>query len=144
MPFDYRLDPDCRVLVTTGRGTITDGDVFAYQRELGARPDLAACDELIDMSGVAQIALPSAERVRKLADLAVESDVPAAAARLAIVAPDDFAFGLGRMYAAYRETNPRSTKQVGVFRSRADALEWLGLCEEVQDSGAVRLSRRGP
>jgi hypothetical protein len=47
------------------------------------------------------------------------------------------------MFAAYRETNPRSTKHVEVFRSRADALEWLGLCEEVLDSGEVRLSRRG-
>ena len=142
MPFDYRLDPGCQVLLTRGRGTITDHDVFAYQREVGARPDLAACDELIDMSSVEQIASPLAERVRTLADLAAETDAPTAAARLAIVAPDDFAFGLGRMYAAYRETNPRSTKQVGVFRSRADALEWLGLCE-VQDSGGVRLSRRG-
>jgi len=56
--------------------------------------------------------------------------VRASAARLAIVAPRDFEFGLGRMYGAHREMDNRSTKWVGVFRARPEALAWLGLDQE--------------
>jgi hypothetical protein len=141
MPFEYRIDHGCRIVLTEGRGTVTDPEVFAYQRDVWSSPDLAGYDELIDMSGVMQIVLPTAERVRQLADLAAAMDVSTAPARLAIVAPDDYAFGLGRMYSAFRETNPQSTKQVAVFRSRANALQWLGLREEIEKSGQTRLSR---
>lgn len=45
--------------------------------------------------------------------------------RAAIVAPQDLAFGLGRMYDTYRELSGRSTRQVAVFGSMAEALQWL-------------------
>jgi hypothetical protein len=41
------------------------------------------------------------------------------------VAPGDYAFGLGRMYESYRRMEGRSTKQVGVFRSLAEAMAFL-------------------
>jgi hypothetical protein len=46
-------------------------------------------------------------------------------ARFAIVAGEDLAFGLGRMYQAYRGLDARSSKQVGVFRALAEALAFL-------------------
>jgi hypothetical protein len=45
--------------------------------------------------------------------------------RFAIVAPADVAFGLGRMYQAYRTLDRRSTKEVGVFRTMREALAFL-------------------
>jgi hypothetical protein len=42
----------------------------------------------------------------------------------------DFEFGLGRMYGARREMDSRSTKRVVVFRTRPEALAWLGLSRE--------------
>jgi hypothetical protein len=51
-------------------------------------------------------------------------DPKAPPSRFAIVAPRDFEFALGRMYGAHRELDSRSTKQVGVFRSREEALAW--------------------
>jgi hypothetical protein len=47
--------------------------------------------------------------------------------KLAIVAPEDLAFGLGRVYEAYREGNDQSSKRVGVFRTWAEAWTFLGL-----------------
>jgi len=41
------------------------------------------------------------------------------------VAPADLVFGLGRMYETYRGLNERSTKEVAVFRTRPEALDWL-------------------
>jgi hypothetical protein len=45
---------------------------------------------------------------------------------LAIVATNDYAFGLGRMYEAHRTMNDRSTKEVAVFPAMKEALAWIG------------------
>jgi hypothetical protein len=53
-------------------------------------------------------------------------DAPGTSSRFAIVAPDALAFGLGRMYQAYRELRSGGAKQVAVFRTRGEAFAFLG------------------
>jgi hypothetical protein len=134
MALDYRIDHDRRVVFAEGRGTLTDQDVFGYQQAVWSRPEVATYDELVDMRGVEHIALPSVDRLRALADLSAQMDVPSSASKLAIIASESYAFGLGRMYQMYRDTNPRSAKQVSVFRSFEDAIIWLGISHSGQDS----------
>jgi hypothetical protein len=110
-----------------GHGTLTHEDILGYQRGVWSIPELAGYDELMDMSHVEHIALPSTERIRELARLSADMDAPTSTSRFAIVAPTDLAFGLGRMYATYRSLDDRSTKQVSVFRSREAALAFLGI-----------------
>lgn len=81
----------------------------------------------MDMTHAEAIAEPSAEGVRSLASLAAQMDNPESPAKFAIVAPQDVAFGMGRMFGAYRDSNPQSKKEVAVFRSMAPALKWLGM-----------------
>jgi hypothetical protein len=126
MAIEHRIDHARRLVLARVRGTLTDEEIFAYQHEVWSRPDVAGYDELVDMGDVEHIALPSAERVRQLASLSTDMDTPTTG-KLAIVAPKDFEFGLGRMYQAYREMESRGTKQVRVFRSMELALEWLGM-----------------
>lgn len=125
MPISYRVDHDARIVVVVGHGVLADAEVFGYQHELGSRSDIAGYGELIDMSAVTEFAVPSADRVRDLADLASAMDGPAYTSRLAIVAPADIAFGLGRMYQAYRELGRQSVKEMGVFRTMEEALAFL-------------------
>jgi len=127
MPIDYAIDHARRLVVARGTGVFADADVFAYQREVWSRPELAGYDELVDMTAVEAIAapLPAAPRLRLLADVAAAHDPPADAGRFAIVAPDSLAFGLGRAYQTYREMDPRSKKEVEVFRTLAEALAFL-------------------
>jgi len=54
-------------------------------------------------------------------------DQPESHSRLAMVAPQDIAFGLGGMYQVFRELSPGSTKKVGVFRSLREASAWPGI-----------------
>jgi hypothetical protein len=129
MPIDHEIDHARRLVLAHGRGTLTDEEVFAYQREVWSRADVMGYDELVDMTAVEHIALPSADRVQDLARLSAGMDTRARPSRLAVVAPTDAAFGLGRMYQAHRELDTRSTKQVGVFRTRAEALAFLGIEE---------------
>jgi hypothetical protein len=127
MPIEYLIDHDRKLVLAKARGTVTDQDVFGYQREVWSRDDVAGYDELVDMSEVEHIALPSVDRVRELASLSVHMDAPSLSSKLAIIAPQDVAFGLGRMFATYREMGAQSTKQVEVFRSLGEALAFLGV-----------------
>lgn len=77
------------------------------------------------MTEVKEIIHPPTERIRALANISANMDPPELPSRFAIVAPQDFAYGLGRMFGTYRELNPGSTKKVAVFRSRKAALNWL-------------------
>ena len=127
MPIVYRVDHDARVVVAAGYGIFSDSDVFGYQREVWSRKDVAGYSELVDMTRVTHIALPSADRVKDLAGLAAEMDPPGMKSRMAVVAPENLAFGLGRMFQAHRELDRRSTKEVGIFRTMEEALVFLKL-----------------
>ena len=125
MPLAYRVDHEHRVVLAVGTGVITDTDVFGYQREAWSQPDVAGYDELVDMTLVTEIIVPSGDRVRDLATLSATMDDKGTTSRFAIVARADVAFGLGRMFQAYRSLDRRSTKEVGVFRTMREALAFL-------------------
>src|SRR5262245_37089787 len=125
MPIGYRVDHEARLVVAAGHGLLIDSDVFSYQREVWSRTDVMGYDELIDMTRVTHIAVPSADRVRDLATLAARMDDTSSRTRLAIVASTDVAFGLGRMFQSYRQLDLRTTKDVGIFRTMEDALAFL-------------------
>ncbi|HMF95776.1 MAG TPA: hypothetical protein VKE96_15855 [Vicinamibacterales bacterium] len=127
MPIAYRLDRDARVVVAVGHGVLTDHDVFDYQHGVWSRADVVGFDELIDMTRVNEVAMPSVDRVRDLAAVAASMDAAGRHSRLAIVASTDFVYGLGRMFQAHRQLDAKSTKVVGVFRTMDEALAFLGL-----------------
>jgi hypothetical protein len=127
MPLVFRLDHDARVIVTAGYGTLTDDEAFEYQRQTGSLEEAIGYDELVDMTRVTHIALPSPERVNDLAAAAAGMDAVRRSAKFAVVAPDDLAFGLGRMFQTRRELEPGSTTEVGIFRTMEEALAFLGV-----------------
>jgi hypothetical protein len=134
MPLEYRIDHRRRVVLARATGTLTHAEVFGYQRDVWARPDVTGYDELVDMSDVERVGLPSVDRITALVSVSAGMDVRAPVTRFAIVAPRDFEFALGRMYAAHRDLDSRSTKRVSVFRTREEALTWLGLTSEPEDA----------
>jgi hypothetical protein len=125
MPITYRIDHDRHLVVAEGHGLVSADDLLRYQREAWSRSDVAGYDELVDMTDAGEFRDPARDSLRSLADLAARMDTQGATTRLAIVAPHDLAFGLGRMYEAYRGLQERSTKQVTVFRDREGAVRWL-------------------
>jgi hypothetical protein len=135
MPLEYRIDQERRLVVATATGVLRDDEIFAYQRGVWAGPDLVGFDEVFDLGGVEDLVPTSTDSARVLADLASTMDVAGSPSRLAIVAPQDFAYGFARMYATYRMLQPRGEKAVQVFRSMEAALEWLGSAESGSASG---------
>jgi hypothetical protein len=133
MPIKHSVDHRHRLVIARGVGILTGQDIFGYQRSVWSNPDLVGYNELMDMTHVEHIALESIGRVEQLASVSASMDTPTVLAKFAIVAPDDIAFGLGRMYQTYRSLDERSTKEVGVFRTWKDALVFVGCTAEPSD-----------
>jgi hypothetical protein len=127
MPLDYHVDHALRLVHATARGRLTDQDVFGYQLEVWGRPEVAGFDELVDMSAVEHIDIPSSERMKELVRLSAGADPPNQPSKFAIVAPDRLSYDLAQFFKVYRELDPRSTKTITVFRSLGAALDWLGI-----------------
>ena len=124
MPIEHRIDAEHRIVHARVLGVLTDADLFAYQRTVWSDPAIAGFDEIVDMSDVTEIVMPTSLRARDLAEVSAQMDAPGTSSRLAIVAPADFAYGLARMYASYRGLQERGHKEVEVFRSLEDATRW--------------------
>jgi hypothetical protein len=129
MPIEYSIDPARRLVSAKGHGTLTEHEVFAYQKEVWSRPEVAGFNELMDMTDANVSEPPTTARLRKLATLSASMDPEGVRSKFAIVAPQLLAFGLGRMYEAYRAMEPASTKEVAVFRTMDEALAFLGIAD---------------
>jgi hypothetical protein len=132
MSLAYHIDDARRLVHVRAAGTLTGADIFAYQQGVWARPEVAGYNELIDMSRVTAVSQPTAEQMRRLASLSSSMDDSSSTSKFAIFAPSDLTFGAGRMYETFRELQTGSTKRVGVFRTLAEALEFLGEVGEPQ------------
>jgi len=130
MPIEYRIDHEHRVVLAQGKGAFTIEDMIKYQTEAWSQPGVSGYNELVDMSDVTEIVDPNVEDIRRIVKLSVSMDSPDAHARMAIAAPNKLMFGLGRMYEAYRELQPQSTKIVRVFKTVREAMDFLGLPSE--------------
>lgn len=135
MPIDYSIDHEKRLVLTRSYGKLTDDEILAYQRDVWSRDDVAGYDELVDLSGVEEFDTLSASKLREIAALAAGMDTPDSKSRFAMVAPQGLHFGLSRMYEAFRQLNPGSTKSVRTFTRREDAIAWLELKDEPPDQG---------
>ena len=125
MPIEYQIDHDRGIVLARAIGNLTAEDIFKYQREVWSFPEVKGYNELIDMSNVEKIESSTHDKTVELAHLSASMDDRKIATKFAIVASDPLAYGMGRMYETYRNLNPRSTKEVRVFRSMNDAMGWI-------------------
>lgn len=129
MAIDFVIDPRQRIVFARAHGKLGREDLFRYQAEVWALPEVVGFDEIADLSDVLTISYEDDAEILELARTAVRKDAPDRSNRLAIVAPSDFSFGIAQMYGALRSSLPGSNREVKVFRGRADALSWLGAVE---------------
>ena len=127
MPIEYCILHHLRLVAARGVGMVSADDIFGYQREVWSSPDVVGYNELVDMTRTEGIVSPTPEKTRELAALSASMDTSPTWTRFAIVAPQDLAFALWELYEAYRRLEPRSTKDVAVFRTMGEALVFLGI-----------------
>jgi hypothetical protein len=120
MPASYSIDVGRKLVISRAWGALTNDDVREHARMLRADPLFdPAHRQLLDMSGITED-LVDIQTKRE----ASENQIFSPGARRAWVASADYQFGMARMYSIAAE---RLGQTIGVFRSRSEAEEWLGL-----------------
>ena len=129
MPLRVWVDVETRVRYAVASGVVTDAEILADYG--GVVADAAydpALDMVFDCSGIDQLAV-GPMTLRRISELVARADrgiAPGVHPRAAIVAPGDVAFGMARMYEAYREQQ-ESPRRYLVCRTMGEARAWLGL-----------------
>jgi hypothetical protein len=122
---EFLDDPPCAVLRVDGPVRPDSGVRWfeAVRADARYRPDLALVFDVgeADFSGVSTRVMHGYLQHMKAHAQAHGGDDPAQC--VAIVAPDDLAFGMGRMFAAL--ARPEVDRPRGVFRTLDAALAWL-------------------
>ena len=122
MPFTYSVDLEQRLVLVRMSGALTRDEMFACTNSLRNDPRVTSeFSELVDLRGLTSVEAVRAEDVRAMASGSLSP-----AARRAIVAPDNAAFGLSRMFESLRGAKGAPDQTV-VFRTMQEADVWLGL-----------------
>ncbi|MGE5176012.1 MAG: hypothetical protein ACM3JJ_06505 [Hyphomicrobiales bacterium] len=120
MPGSYWIDLARGIVFSRGYGTVTDGDLLAHAKALGADPRFRATfRQIVDFRDLSEIMVTS-DGVRSLAQIHPFHRQ----AHRAIVVSSDAVFGLTRMFALLADADP---EHFGIFRSLEPAMEWVGL-----------------
>ncbi len=129
MTYSVSINRSRQIVWTTWKNTVTDELLCEYQQSVGADPSVAGYNKLADLRAVTACSV-TPTGLQRLASIAAGMDDPNRRSKLAIVTSTNTGFGLARMYEAYRELDPRSTKEVTVFGDIKPAFAWL--CPDVQ------------
>lgn len=128
MPVFCRVAAAERTIFWKFEGAVTDKELFDAHETLWADPEYhPEYSRLVDTTRSNPARL-SAEAVRWIADRNTRARV----GKIAFVANTDAMYGMSRMYELHSEGTPCQ-----VFRSRSEALEWLGLAEMQVRSAAT-------
>ena len=124
MPMTYTIDAAQHLVRAVGTGVLTDDDVMAHRQAMSRDPRFTP--QMRELSDIRQVTAfqvtPAGVRIMVASD--VKMTATGGMHKLAIVADENVAYGMSRMYQTLGEPNIRD---VGVFRSYEEAAAWLGI-----------------
>jgi len=129
MPMDIWVEPDQPLRRAVAHETLTDRDLLEAWGDVLADPEYdPELDNLVDMSGVRsfEVTAAGAQRLADVMAMCAKAPAPGVRPRVALVASDDYAFGVLRIYEMYRE-HQGAQARFFVARSLEEARCWLAL-----------------
>ena len=127
MPITYQFDASLNVLLVEMHGIITDEEVLHYAKTVTTDPEIPRIHhELIDGREV-EVPQASTDSLRRVAATFRDAERAPEGVKIAFVASSDVAYGIARMYQAFRTG---SEAAFHVFREMGEARDWLGLPPE--------------
>jgi len=126
MPVRSTIYKEQRLVVTIEEGRVTFDDMRANGERLLNDPEFDPEFSQLSDATLATDTDLSSNNLRTLYERKVFSN----SARRAVVAPNDFTYGMARMLQTFVELS-KNGPDVEVFRDRASALKWLGVSEDL-------------
>ena len=128
MPANHNIDNKRQLIITTWEGEARDAEfieaIKQYQKDIQNHPDYINFNEIVNLSGVTRYKLTT-ERIKAIGQIASSTDNTNINRKLAIIVSSTFAFGLARMYEAYKSFSIKSRKEINIFKNEKDAFEWV-------------------
>ncbi len=129
MPINYQIDSSLGVVFTTFEGVVTREDALALVERLRTDPAFQpSFNQLVDTRGATRYDLSANDIQMVYSDSAFGEK-----SRRAMVADEDYIFGMHRMYQLLREAHEKPG-QIQVFRDMTEARRWLGLDEATKSN----------
>ncbi|MDH5387845.1 MAG: STAS/SEC14 domain-containing protein [Gammaproteobacteria bacterium] len=128
MPAIHTIDNEIRLLITIWEGVACDLDfikaIKKYQNDIQNHPDYISYNEVVDFTKVTGVEL-SIEGIKNIGLIASTTDLNDVNRKLAIIVSSNLAYGLARMYEAYRSFEKKAHKEIRIFKNEKDAFEWV-------------------
>ena len=128
MPANHNIDTKAQLLITTWEGEARDIEfieaIKKYQKDIQSHPDYINYNEVVDFSNVTGINL-TAEGIKNIGTIASTTDQNEVNRKLAFIVSSPLAYGLARMYEAYRSFSKKGQKEINIFKNEKDAFEWI-------------------
>lgn len=128
MPANHHIDHKAKLIITIYEGEAGDLEcieaIKRYQNDIQNHPDYFNYNEIVDLSKVTTFKLTT-EGIKNLSKIASTTDHEECDRKLAIIVNSGLAYGLARMYVAYRSFSKKSNKEIRIFKNEKDAFEWI-------------------
>lgn len=128
MSADHHIDSKNQLIVTTWEGEANDDELIEalmkYQKDIQCHPDNIGYNELVDFTKVTTIKFTT-KGIKEIGRIASLTDDIKTNGKLAFIVSSNLAYGLLRMYEAYRYIKSKPNKEIRVFKNEKDALEWI-------------------
>jgi len=128
MPVKHDIDTKAKLLITTWEGVALDVDFIEaiknYRDTIQSKKEYHNFNEVVDFTQVTKIKLTT-NGIKNISNIASSSEREDVNNKLAFIVVSDLAYGLVRMYEAYRSFSKSSGKTIRVFKNKYDAFEWV-------------------
>jgi len=128
MPANHHIDNNAQLIITTWEGEAHDIEfidaIKKYQKDIQNHPDYINYNEVVDFTKVTGVKLTT-EGIKNIGHIASTTDINEVNRKLAFIVSSNLAFGLARMYEAYRSFSKNANKEIRVFKTEKDAFEWV-------------------
>ena len=128
MPANHYIDNKRQLIITTWEGKAHDIEfieaIKTYQEDIQNHPDYINYNEIVNLSEVTGFKL-SNEGIKTIGQIASNTDKSNGNRKLAIIVSSNLAYGLARMYVAFRSFSEKSKKEISIFKNENDAVEWI-------------------
>lgn len=128
MPASHYIDNKRQLIITTWEGKAHDIEfieaIKKYQKDIQNHPDYIHFDEIVNLTGVTVVKLTT-EGIKTISQIAASTDKTEINRKLAIIVSSPVAYGLARMYMAYRSFSKKAQKEISLFKNEKDAFEWI-------------------
>ena len=128
MPANHHIDNKNKLIITTWEGEARDIEfieaIKKYQNDIQNHPDYINYNEIVNLSKVTSFKLTT-KGIKTIGEIASTTDKKEINRKLALIVNSNLAFGLARMYEAYRSFSKSANKEIRVFKNEKNAFEWI-------------------